>query len=785
MSEQGSIVLPTIGGDDRVDTGMAEPIEVACMYNDRQYLPFSGRFKPKAMDGQLTEKEMAYVSKLSAEEKDDGIASSKIYTFRFDNPVDPFNSTYENVRRRGVCESAMTMQFKMFTFGLEVGNRLHSEFEGDVKVDDKEMNAEAPKTINYQCAVHRRPCWCDSTDPELCRPILDQCTAETPLPLTLTCPFGNHSGRCFCLTGDDDDASNFVSVEVDDLNRCETVEEQRQYLLDREVPVQEISGASSPFEREDAPIVLLEMIPREESNTERPAIEHTDIPLAFRFIYIIPENSTLNFGGTIQSMIEEYGGSKKRKSFKQLNQYEQHRTIRTRHKFLQLIGNCMWRKHDQYTNPQLNKDFPLITTSAKHFVEGVNQILLFKGDLNDIRSSTSSIDKVAKNWQDILHKDTCRDSFTVEKYFQDDNFCPTIKLQRNMLLLDPELLKVSSRHEQHVLIRKYNLWHYLEQKEYYDRRRSIEDSDVVMDPANAVVESTSGIQRNPQSSSSELNSIESEIMQTVDEKYRNKIRHTVKRWFKGQEGAGLNEFRYRQSLDLKLYEEEGRNLKTNEERREHYRNWGRTSIKGLKRYSSRSDLFPSTRGAMDYMKNMRGVWSPFCLGFSKFPAPSLDVGGIFIAELFYASETLFYVSTHTGILFFCYVATADAFCTRLNKNNWIFVGSPDAGKSYTSNKVKNAMLIPETVLMKTKQSDAALDDVDVMDCRNLMEEVSRVQFIWKQQHRTNIFLIFLILAGQHEPVVQKPKVHPYSGRREEPSDFGSFNIREKDAVQGR
>jgi hypothetical protein len=100
---------------------------------------------------------------------------------------------------------------------------------------------------------------------------------------------------------------------------------------------------------------------------------------------------------------------------------------------------------------------------------------------------------------------------------------------------------------------------------------------------------------------------------------------------------------------------------------------------------------------------------------------------MFIAELFYVSETLFYVSTHTGILFFCYVCTADAFCTRLNKNNWIFKGSPDGGKSYTSNKVKDAMLIPETILMKTKQSDAALDDLDLMDYRNMMEEVSRIQ----------------------------------------------------------
>lgn len=722
MAEEGSLVIPKIDGDDRVNTGIANPIDVHCMYKPSQYLPLSGRFKPKCLESSYNLKERVAMDALSKEEKDEGVASKRIYTLRFHNPIDPYNSTHENVRRRGVCESAMTRQFKLFTLGLEIGRRLIAESRGDVKVDDKEMNNDDErKTINYQCAIHRRPCWCDSSDPELCIPILDQCTEQTPLPLTLTCPFQVHAGRCFCLTGNDEDSSNFSNLSVDDLNQCATVEAQRDYLTQCGVPAQNLDSPS-PFEAEDEPIVLLEMIPREDANTERPMIDNTEIPLAVRFIYIIPENSTVSFAGVVQSMISEYS-SKKRKSFKPPNQYQQHRLVQSRHEFLHLIGACMWGKFDQYTNPQVNKDFPMIASSEDNFVKGISHILSFEYDLASVCSSISSVDKVAKNWQDVLHKDTSKDCFNLRKYFQNGKFCPTMKLQRNMLLLDAELLELKNDH--HVVLKKYNLWHYLEQKEYYDRRFDIEQGDEASNPQNASTDSSSGILRNPQSMTSELSSnLNTDLFSGLSEHQQNRIRSSVRRWQKGQEGAGLNTFRYRQKCDLQLYEDEGRHLTTNEERREHYDNWITTSVKSFKRYSSRSDLFSSTRGAMDFVKKKKGVWNPLILGFRTLVAPSVGVGGMFIAELFYVSETLFYVSTHTGILFFCYICTADAFCTRLNKNNWIFKGSPDGGKSYTSNKVKDAMLIPETILMKTKQSDAALDDVDVMDVRNMMEEAN-------------------------------------------------------------
>lgn len=713
MTDKGA-PQPIIDADDRVNTGVANAIDIQCMYNPSQYAPFSGIFKPDAFDGAFTDKEREAIRALSSEEKNDGIASKKIYTLRCHNPIDPFNSTHENLRRRGKCDIAMTRQFKLLTLGFEIGRRLIAESRGDIRVDDKEMT-EAPRTINYFCQSCRRPCWCRPDDDDRI-PLLDQLSVDTPLPLTNTCPFGRHEGRCFCLHADDE-STNFPNVSVDDLNREENVEAQKRYLTDCGVPCQELD-APSPFDSEDEPTIIFEMIPRQHSNEVQ---EGTDIPLAVRFIYIIPENSTVSFGGVVQTMIAEYG-SKKRKTFKPPNQYQQHRTIKSRHSFLHLVGALMWGKHDQYTNPQVNKDCPMITSSEDMFVKGLEQILNFEHDLCSVRSSTSSVDKRAKNWQDTLHKDTASYAFALSSYFRGGKFCPTMQAQRNMLILDSELLELKNDH--HVVLKKYNLWHYLEQKEYYDRRFNNDDGAYASNPANSNSDASSGILRNPQSMTSELASnTNSDLFSELPELHQNRIRSSVRRWEKGQEGAGLNTFRYRQKCDLVLYEDAGRHLTTNEERRKHYAEWIETSVKSFKRYSSRQDLFLSTRGALDFVKDLKG-WNPLVLGFKKLASPTIGVGDMFVAELFYVSETLFYVSTHTGIVYFCFVCTADAFCTRLNKNNWIFKGSPDGGKSYTSNKVKDAMLILATIMMKTKQSDAAMDDIDSMDYRWLMEEAN-------------------------------------------------------------
>ena len=70
MAEEGSLVIPKIDGDDRVNTGIANPIDVHCMYKPSQYLPLSGRFKPKCLESSFNLKERVAMDALSKEEKD-------------------------------------------------------------------------------------------------------------------------------------------------------------------------------------------------------------------------------------------------------------------------------------------------------------------------------------------------------------------------------------------------------------------------------------------------------------------------------------------------------------------------------------------------------------------------------------------------------------------------------------------------------------------------------------------------------------------------------------------
>jgi hypothetical protein len=696
MASKGSLVLPIIDADDRVNTGRAEVIDVRRMYDESQYMPLSGQFKPLEFVKHFTVKERKTQEMLSKEEKNDGVSSKKIFTMRAHNPIDPVSSTHENVRRRGTCESAMSNQYKFFTLCVEIGRRLILRSRQPIPVDADKAMAQDNEAMDDEES--------------------DENQTIIPLPMRDNC--SEHEGGCYCVEDSDIErvSSMFSTIVVDDLNRCTSIEDQREMLNQWQVPFLD----SVPAIGKDEPIILLEMIPREQADPTL-AIDNTDIPLAFRFVFIIPEAADYDFGEVVHSMIEEYGS--KKRGFRKLTHYQQHREIRSKEAFLEIVGTCMWGKKDQYTNPRINRACPDILKGRNQFVSGVEKILSFQGDLEDVSSSKSAVDKRDKRWQDVLHKDTAKRCFRVSSYFRNGVFCPLMECQRNTLLLDYELLKLEN--EQHVLLKKYNLWHYLEHKEYYDRRSKSQKGAQVARPVNSTQGSSSEILRNPQSMNSELSStLSSDLMANLSELDRNRLQMSIKQWEDGQEGAGLNTFRYRQKMDLQVYEEEGRHLTTNEERREHYSKWIEDSVKSFKRYSSRQDLFLSTRGLLDFAKKKQGSWNPLTLGFRSIPAPNMGVFDLFIAELFHVSETLFYVSTHTGILLFCYICTADAFCTRLNKNNWIFKGSPDTGKSYTSNKVKDAMLIPETILVKTKQSDAALDDIDVMDYRNMMEEAN-------------------------------------------------------------
>lgn len=214
MTSKGSLVLPIIDADDRVNTGRAEVIDVRRMYDESQYMPLSGQFKPSDFIKYFTAKERTVQEMLSKEEKNDGVTSKNIFTMRAHNPIDPVSSTHENVRRRGTCESAMSNQYKFFTLCVEIGRRLILRSRQPIPVDAEKAMAEGAME--------------QESSPE----------NQTVIPLPMRNDCSEHEGGCYCIEDSDIErvSSMFSNIIIDDLNRCLNVEEQRNMLTVWEVP---------------------------------------------------------------------------------------------------------------------------------------------------------------------------------------------------------------------------------------------------------------------------------------------------------------------------------------------------------------------------------------------------------------------------------------------------------------------------------------------------------------------------------------------------------------------
>ena len=299
-----------------------------------------------------------------------------------------------------------------------------------------------------------------------------------------------------------------------------------------------------------------------------------------------------------------------------------------------------------------------------------------------------------------------------------------------MIFLTSDL--VEKKNGTFAFLRKYNLWHLREHLAYYKKRHEFEHGSYKATPTPSLMQGPANANvYNPTQTSDEISkSSIDDLDLTLDQK--NDLTASIKEWKEGDIGAALNMMWVSMLFVLSVLSQDYSKVKTNKERRELYKNHISNSCRSLQKYSKRDDLMSTTKSAFDHVlvlshrssnhENIETPWNPLCIGFRKFPAPNIGVLGMFVAELFHVAETLFYVSAHTGILIFCYICTADGFCSRLNKNNWIFYGSPDGGKSFTSNQCKDLMLIAGTVLLTTHQSDRALDDKSQFDCRVIRDE---------------------------------------------------------------
>lgn len=726
--------LPNFLSSDRVNCGVAAHTDTGKLLSDKNLLIHSAVCSPVNLyNEEASEEEKKKFKSHSNEELNDGYSGSKIYTLRGQRPVKGHSADHTEVEKIGVGKSPMSQQYTIWLLGLEISSRLKAASRKNVPVAEQQAlgeNALPPK--NFQNAKYNfRVCYKedgddddDDDDDNEIEGILNQCLRlKLPVLRNSACPFGhtNHSeGGCLCLPL----TESFSRLgDVTEFNELE-ITEQEETLKALNFDLEETNPVSGA---EEEPQIILEWVPKK----KHLQTEEYPIPDMFRFIFIIPPSSTVDFGSVVQEMISDFA-SKKRKSSRNPTFYQKHESIATHQSFLELVGLVMWKKWDQYTNPRINKETPNICKSEDQFVDGIKYILNFKHDMLSMQGSLHAVTKTNDTFKPKLHNDAQDQCFFLQSYYRNGKFCPKLELQRNMVLFTSDLLQ--KKNGIFMFLKKYNMWHLKEHLAYYNKRCEFENGCIEEKSTASPLDAPSNtILRNPMSANDEISSISQEdLMQGVDPATRNQLKASVKQWYEGEEGAALNMMRHWMLLVLSILAQEYTKVNTNMEKLKLYLQHITNGCKSLRRYSKRDDLFSSTKGAFDHVKvlshkdskhdNIETPWNPLCIGFRQHPAKNIGVLGMFIAELFYVAETLFYVSTHTGILLFCYVCTADAFCTRLNKNNWIFMGAPDGGKSFTSNQCKDLMLIAATVLMTTHQSEAGGRDISQMDYRNLMEE---------------------------------------------------------------
>jgi hypothetical protein len=715
--------------DERTATGMGEGIDARAMLQSHQWLPFSSLFKAPELEAEMNEKQKEFFRGLVPEARNKGM-NAKVFSIHLDYCIDPCDTTYENVRRFGLNNNTQkTQEYRAFLMCLNLAARVLQSGRGNTPVNAEEAFRESTTAVNTNCPRHAgMNCYC--AEGQESRDLLRACLQDSlPLPFQ-----ANEDGEGYCYRLPDVDNYDNLPAPFQEFDDPEafndlSVEEQRAMATE--------GFSFQPFPSfgggEEQPKVLLEFIRR------KGAVEDEDSVVALRFFYLYPNSNQSNdFGDEILRMLEENAKCTKKD---QSGFYRMDRTLKNRSDFMEAVDLVMYHEHDLHSNSLKNQDPNLrdILKSDELFREKIKTVLDFKLDMHKIQRSIHAKDDRVKNFKETLMPDSEDYPFVLSNYFLEDGetFCPRMCVQENMVDLDYSLLQKVEGVP--VLLEKYNLPYYIVQKEKYDRKHARESSKIVAEPTPLSVNEsgTDKLRHNP--CNDEFRSVLNMALKDYSGDDAETVKGTVKIWTKNMDGAALNCLRHEQSSEQVAYLEEGKKNKTNAEARAHFRKWVHRSCVETKRASRRKDNFNSARGAFDMPLILAGrqednlythpPWNPWHLGVRKQVAPNLGVGDMFIAELFKVMETLFFVSTHMGILLFCWICGGDAFTTRRDKCNFLFVGGPDGGKSHAMNVCKKHMLIPSTYMMKTKQSDTAMDDVSVMYMREWREEEDLEYFL--------------------------------------------------------
>tara|TARA_Y100000817_G_scaffold305974_1_gene290636 strand:- start:544 stop:5742 length:5199 start_codon:yes stop_codon:yes gene_type:complete len=109
----------------------------------------------------------------------------------------------------------------------------------------------------------------------------------------------------------------------------------------------------------------------------------------------------------------------------------------------------------------------------------------------------------------------------------------------------------------------------------------------------------------------------------------------------------------------------------------------------------------------DNSVNSTAPWNPIFTGIDRYIAPMLGPMDHFISQFFHCCETLYFVSTHTGVVFYTLICSADGYTFRKLKNNFILMGPPDVGKSYVLLLCKDRLIVCGVVFMETTATETA------------------------------------------------------------------------------
>ena len=719
------VIPKTVSGLLRISCANGRVVNAACMWAKNNHFVRNSMCKAGYMDD-LTEWEKRNITEVGP-----AVKVKNIYSITVQRPFHAYEKCHHALETNDHGQEK-TEAHKMFFFWAEIGRQLLQMVNVD-NFSPTEMGEESAEPERSEGPDRYNTLQAEATARG--EPLVQYCirTNQT-YPLKRACYAGGagHTAGCFCGV----DLWNRDTAAAAAFTR-KTVAEQRADpawaaagLRPESQPVPVAGAGSNDEHHAPVPIVLLEQIPEvrvEEGTGLKP-------PGWLRWLFVIPEGCEINFEQVVLQVLSNHkkgmeAGSKRKRgaALKVMNKFQRYREIRDSREFLELFGMLTWKNPKQFLDGKL-----CAMAGKKNTRENLKPLLKkissFEHQLKQLNHGYTE----GVGWKNSVQErypGAAPRCFEFTNYVQQGFFNPTVALQRNMLLLNWKNLKLN-KYSQFSFLHKYNLWHYTEALERYERQflRGNKQRAVLL-PRLTTTENPTGEKHRP------LTEEQSEFTDSFDKDcYPTTSGDITTGELSAKEGVlGADSLLFRSANEQELEEhyKEGKKLETNQAGREHDDKWVKDGLCRYKIMSQSPNVFPAQRGCFEECKRLAHklknksspyeAWNPIFMR-GKLPAPNVGIGDAFIHEMFHAAETLMFLSTHTEMLYFGYICSGDAFSIRCNKNHCILVGAADAGKSHIYVLLKDHFLVTSTIMSMTKQSDAAGDDWSICYTRLMFEE---------------------------------------------------------------